>query len=72
MKSRFAVVLALLTGVLCITNAAAQPAFPSSFKSQTVNMADGTSIFVRSRGSQPLHAPSDNIRINARNTEGAW
>lgn len=49
MKSRFALVLTLLTEVLYTTNAAAQPVFPSSFSSQTVNMAGGASIFVRSR-----------------------
>lgn len=53
MKSRLAMVVALLTGVLCITNAAAQPTFPSSFKSQTITMADGAKIFVRSAGTGP-------------------
>lgn len=53
MKSRFALAIVLLTGVLCITNAAAQPAFPSSFKNQTITMADGATIFVRSGGAGP-------------------
>ncbi|MGE8688770.1 MAG: hypothetical protein ACN6PJ_16625 [Achromobacter sp.] len=53
MKSRLAMAVALLTGVLRITNAAAQPTFPSSFKSQTVAMADGAKIFVRSAGTGP-------------------
>lgn len=53
MKSRFAWVVALLTGLLCIANAAAQPAFPSSFKNRTVTMADGASLFVRSGGAGP-------------------
>lgn len=53
MKSRFAWVVALLTGLLCIANAAAQPAFPSSFKNRTVIMADGASLFVRSGGAGP-------------------
>ena len=53
MKSRFAWVIALLTGLLCIANATAQPAFPSSFKNRTVTMADGASLFVRSGGAGP-------------------
>jgi len=53
MKNRFALVLALLTAMLCIANAAAQPTFPSSFKTRTVTTADGASIFVRSGGAGP-------------------
>ncbi|WP_258130029.1 alpha/beta fold hydrolase [Achromobacter anxifer] len=53
MKSHFAMVLALLAGVLCMANGTAQPAFPGTFKNQTVTMADGARIFVRSAGTGP-------------------
>lgn len=53
MKNRLALVLALLIAVLCTANAGAQPAFPSSFKTRTVTVADGASIFVRSGGAGP-------------------
>ena len=53
MKNRLALVLALLIAVLCTANAGAQPAFPSSFKTRTVTLADGASIFVRSGGAGP-------------------
>src|SRR5690242_21380024 len=53
MKNRFAMMVALLCSVLCIADAAAQPAFPKSFRTQTVATADGTGIFVRSGGAGP-------------------
>jgi len=53
MKNRFAMMVALLFSVLSIADAAAQPAFPKSFRTQTVATADGTGIFVRSGGAGP-------------------
>ena len=53
MKNRFALMVAPLLCALCIANASAQPAYPRSFKTQTVATADGASIFVRSGGAGP-------------------
>jgi pimeloyl-ACP methyl ester carboxylesterase len=53
MKIRLALLALLLATGLFAGHAGAEPAFPSSFKTRTVAMADGATLFVRSGGAGP-------------------
>ncbi|VTU33234.1 hypothetical protein SRS16CHR_05244 [Variovorax sp. SRS16] len=53
MKNRLALLMVLSIAGLFASRAGAGPAFPPGFKTRTVAMADGASLFVRSGGSGP-------------------